>query len=135
MAGAMCATSLAQDWSAMHGAWKRDNQYKFYWDMAGHNSWSAEARFPVKSMSNVHRDYHRQLSKKIEITTSIYELVTLRGGGKHPSAWVHFKHSCKSGDVVEIPVSVAFGINGQNKITYEWAFYDSSQLPANSPCK
>jgi len=33
MAGAMCATSLAQDWSAMHGAWKRDNQYKFYWDM------------------------------------------------------------------------------------------------------
>ena len=103
--------------------------------MAGHNSWSAEARFPVKSMSNVHRDHHRQLSKKIEITKSIVELVTLRGGGKHAHAWVHFKHSYKSGDVVEIPVFVAFGINGQNKITYEWAFYDSSQLPADSPYK
>ena len=40
-----------------------------------------------------------------------------------------------TGFPLEIPVLVAFGINGQNKITYEWAFYDSSQLPANSPYK
>ena len=101
--------------------------------MAGHNSWSDEARVPVKTIAALHRDHHRQLARNIEITKSIYELVTLKGGGKHAHAWVNFKHTYKSGEVVEVPVFVAFGINRQNKITYEWAFYDSALLPKASP--
>jgi hypothetical protein len=102
---------------------------------AGHNSWSREGSVPVSTIAAVHRDHHRQLAGKIEITKSIYELVTLKGGGKHAHAWLNFKHTYKTGEIVEVPVFVAFGINRQNKITYEWAFYDSALLPKASPYK
>ena len=31
--GALCVTGWAQDWSAMRGAWKKGNQYRFHWDI------------------------------------------------------------------------------------------------------
>lgn len=31
--GSFCVTGWAQDWSAMRGAWKRENRYRFQWDV------------------------------------------------------------------------------------------------------
>ena len=73
------------------------------------------------------------MAKPIEITNSIYEVVTLKNGSKHGHAWVKFKHTYKSGEEVETPVFVALGINDNSKIWYEWAFYDTGLMPSKSP--
>ncbi len=98
-----------------------------------HNSWGGEAKITVDQLVENHKAHHQQLSKPIEITNSIYEVVTLKNGSKHGHAWVNFKHTYKTGEEVILPGFVALGINDDSKFWYEWAFYDTGLMPSKSP--
>ena len=99
----------------------------------GHNSWGEQK--PIAELADVHRKFHSQLAGEIKILKEIYEVVTVKGGGKHGHVWFNGEQNFKNGEKVELAVFVAFGINKEGKIGYEWAFFDTAAMPEQAPYK
>jgi hypothetical protein len=98
-----------------------------------HNDWGFKKGISVDELMKQDREHHAELERDIEVLKSIYEVVTLPNGSKHGHVWVEMKNTYKNGHVSIIPVFLSLGINKENKIWYEWAFYDTSLLPQASP--
>ena len=100
-----------------------------------HNKWGNQQTRPIAELADVHRELHTQLDGEVKVLNEIYEVVTVKGGGKHGHAWLHMEQHFKTGEIVHVAVFVALGINKQGKLGYEWAIYDTSGLPDQAPYK
>ena len=100
-----------------------------------HNNWGNQQTKPIAELADVHRELHTQIDGEVKVLNEIYEVVTVKGGGKHGHAWLHLEQNFKTGEIVHVAVFVAFGINKQGKLGYEWAIYDTSGLPDQAPYK
>ncbi|HAA71133.1 MAG TPA: hypothetical protein DCE55_18485 [Planctomycetaceae bacterium] len=100
-----------------------------------HNKWGNQQAKPIAELADVHRELHTQIDGEVKVLNEIYEVVTVKGGGKHGHAWLHLEQNFKTGEIVHVAVFVAFGINKQGKLGYEWAIYDTSGLPDQAPYK
>ena len=98
-----------------------------------HNAWGS--RKPIAELADTHREHHAQLAGEVKILKEIYEVVTVKGGGKHGHAWINMEHNFKDGEKLNISVFVAFGINKERKLGYEWAFFDTAAMPEQAAYK
>lgn len=95
-----------------------------------HNRWpSVEKALSVDEIIAIHQQFHNQLSKPIEITNAIYEVITTAEGDEYGHAWVRFNATFKKGGSIQNSVFVSFAIEEDRKISMEWGLYDTSQVP------
>lgn len=99
-----------------------------------HNAWPGEGRsMPIDELVKVHKDFHNRIKGEVKVLNEIYEVVTLKGGSKHGHVWIQFESEFKTGEVMNNTVFGAFGITKDHKVWYEWALYDTSNMPEDSP--
>jgi len=98
-----------------------------------HNEWDESIQHPIDDLFEQHKIHHSSINGEIKILNEIIEVVILPDDSKHAHAWLHFESDYKSGGKIKTPVFVSYGINDDGKVYYEWAFFDTSKLPKNTP--
>jgi hypothetical protein len=112
------------DWETYRSHFKSDAT-------VAHNVWyqNEGASISIDEMLTQHKWNRENIFSSLSVNEGIYEIITQEKGGQFGHVWIEFTtKGYNSDEEVKIPVYLSF-LMDQNKVSFEWAFYDTSSFP------
>lgn len=97
-----------------------------------HNVWwnNENETISIDEMLAQHIWNRDNVFASLSVNEGIYEIITLENGNQFGHVWIEFTtNGYNSDEEIKIPVNLSYAMNG-NKVSFEWAFYDTSNFPS-----